>query len=94
MLHAGSARELVDILVHFVAELGGGVRPAATAGPDALPLDLSLGDGPPMLPVADRYSIARMQLERVLPTVLEDARRAAALVRSVSQRSKPSKLPR
>ena len=94
LLHAGSAGQVVDVLVHLVAELGGEVEPAETAGPDALPLDLSLGVGPPMLPVADPYSIARMQLERVLPTVLEDARRAAALVRTVSRRSKRVKPPR
>lgn len=88
LLHARSVRQVVDVLVHLVIELGGEVEPAETAGPDALPLDLSLGEGPPTLPVADRYSVARMHLERVLPTVLEDARRAAALVRSHSRRPK------
>ena len=72
--------DAVDVLVALVEELGGSVVEADRAGPDALPLDVSLGDRAPLLPVADPYSVARLHLERVLPTVVEDARRAAALV--------------
>lgn len=85
LLHAGSARQIVDVLTDLVLELGGEVVPAETPGPDVIPLDLSLGETSPLLPAADPYSVARMHVERVLPTVLEDARRAAALVRSSSR---------
>ena len=77
-------KEAVDILVSLVRELGGDVVPAEHAGPDALPLDLSLGECPPLLPVADPYSVTRLHLERVLPTVVDDARRAAAIARRLS----------
>ena len=76
--------DAVDILVSLVRELGGDVVPAEGAGPDALPLDLSLGESPPLLPVADPYSVSRLNLERVLPTVVDDARRAAAIARRLS----------
>ncbi len=74
----------VDVLVALVRELGGDVVPADEAGEDALPLDLSLGERPPLLPVADPFSVSRLHLERCLPTVVEDARRAAAIVRRLS----------
>ena len=74
----------VDVLVALVRELGGDVVPADEAGEDALPLDLSLGERPPLLPVADPFSVSRLHLERCLPTVVEDARRAAAIARRLS----------
>ena len=74
----------VDVLVALVRELGGDVVPADEAGEDALPLDLSLGERPPLLPVADPFSVSRLHLERCLPTVVEDARRAAATARRLS----------
>ena len=87
LLHIRAPGQAVDVVVDLVAELGGRVEPAEQAGPDALPLDLSLGERPPLLPAADAYSVARLHLERVLPTVLEDARRAAAVARRLSSRS-------
>ena len=74
----------VEILVALVRELGGDVVPADEADEDALPLDLSLGERPPLLPVADPFSVSRLHLERCLPTVVEDARRAAAIARRLS----------
>jgi DNA-binding transcriptional MerR regulator len=73
--------DAVKILVRLVRDLGGEVAPAAHDPADAIPLDLSLGEGPPLLPAADPYSVARLHLERVLPTVLEDARHMALLAR-------------
>lgn len=91
LLHIRLPEQAVDALVDLVVELGGEVRAVEDAGSDALPLDLSLGEGPPVLPVAERYSIARLQLERVLPTVLKDARRAAALARRLSRLAEKAK---
>src|ERR671910_315634 len=60
-------------------------RPTAAAAgqPDSwgLPIDLSLGEGEPILPVAEPLSLARMQLEQMLPGLVEDARRAVQLLR-------------
>ena len=92
LLHIATPAQAVEVLVDLVTELGGEVVAAEDAGPDALALDLSLGEGPPLLPVTDRYSIARLQLERVLPTVLEDARRAAALARRLEGLSETATL--
>lgn len=73
--------DAVTILVRLVDDLGGEVAPAADDPADALPLDLSLDEGTPLLPVAEPFSVARLHLERVLPTVLEDARHMALLAR-------------
>lgn len=73
--------QAVDILVRLVGELGGEVMEAERAPSHALPLDLGFGERPPLLPVAEPYSVARMRLERVLPTVLDDARHLVLLAR-------------
>lgn len=73
--------QAVDILVRVVRELGGEVVEAEQAPPEALPLDLSFGERPPLLPVAEPCSIARLHLERVLPTLLDDARHMVLLTR-------------
>lgn len=85
LLYLRSPAQAVDVLVDLVIELGGTVVDADAAGPDALPLDLSLAERPPLLPVAEPGSLLRLQLLGVLPTVLEDARRAAAIVRRSPQ---------
>ena len=71
----------IDILVRLVRELGGEVVQADQAPPEALPLDLSFGERAPLLPVADPCSVARLHLERVLPTVLDDARHMVLVTR-------------
>ena len=73
--------QAVDILVRLVRELGGDVVGAEGAPPEALPLDLSFGERAPLLPVAPPYSVARLHLERILPTVLDDARHMVLLTR-------------
>jgi diguanylate cyclase (GGDEF)-like protein len=70
---AAVARDLVEVL-------GGRVIPAAEATGDALPVDLSFGVGQPVLPSAPRSGVARMLLERHLPTFVRDAQRALELV--------------
>ena len=73
--------QAVDILVRLVRDLGGDVVNAKDAPPDALPVDLSFGARAPLLPIAERYSVARLHLERVLPTVLDDARHMVLVTR-------------
>ena len=89
LLHIRTPEDAVDILVALVRDLGGDVVPAEDADASALPLDLSLGVRASLLPVADPYSVARLYLERVLPTVVEDARRAATISRRLSSVRRP-----
>jgi DNA-binding transcriptional MerR regulator len=81
LLYITSAREATEILVAAVHRLGGSTIPAERADSWALPIDLSFGDGEPILPVAEPLSLARMQLEQALPGLVEDARRAVQLLR-------------
>jgi len=67
----GSARRVAE---HLVRELGGHLVPAGTDGPDVIPVDVSFGDGEPLLPAAAPGSAARALLERYLATFLLDAR--------------------
>jgi len=67
----GSARRVAE---HLVRELGGHLVPAGTDGPDVIQVDVSFGDGEPLLPAAAPGSAARALLERYLATFLLDAR--------------------
>jgi PleD family two-component response regulator len=64
-----------------VRQLGGQLVLASENDTDALPIDVSLGEGPPMMATAEPLSVARMQLERTLPRLVEDARQAIGLLR-------------
>ena len=81
LLYITSAREATEILIAAVHRLGGATVPAERADSWALPIDLSFGDGEPILPVAEPLSLARMRLEQALPGLVEDARRAVQLLR-------------
>jgi diguanylate cyclase (GGDEF)-like protein len=68
---SGDARRVAEHLVH---ELGGRLVPAETDDPGVLPVDVSFGDGEPLLPAAPPGSAARALLERHLTPFLLDAR--------------------
>jgi diguanylate cyclase (GGDEF)-like protein len=70
---AAAARDLVEVL-------GGRIIPTVAATGDALPVDVSFGVGEPVLPAAPRSGVARMLLERHLPTFVRDAQRALELL--------------
>ena len=72
----GDARRLAEHLVH---ELGGQLVPAGTDDPSVIPVDVSFGDGEPMLAAAPPGSAARAVLERHLPSFLLDARHVLQL---------------
>ena len=76
LLRARSPERVVSISIGLVRDLGGTVVPAAFADPEAIPIDLSMGHGPPLLPSAPPLTVARMRLERLLPLFVEDARDA------------------
>lgn len=77
LLRVDSAEQAVGVLMRAVTELGGSTVPAAKAPADALPIDISLGEADPVLPLAPSGSAARSDLERLLPALVEDARTAA-----------------
>ena len=76
LLRAGTPERVVSISIGLVRELGGSVVPAAFADAVALPVDLAMGHGPPLLPSAPPLTVARLRLERLLPLFVEDARDA------------------
>jgi DNA-binding transcriptional MerR regulator len=77
MMRAAGPQDLRDALVALVERLGGTVGPAAEQDEQVLPVDLSMGEGPPVLPRAPAASVARMRLEAILPALVEDARELA-----------------
>ena len=81
LLRVSSAAGAVDLLQRTVRRMGGTMVPAAAAGDDVLAIDVSLGEGPPLLVEVERFTVARMQLERLLPRLVEDAREAVHLLR-------------
>src|SRR5450432_1530292 len=72
----GDARHVAEQLVR---ELGGWLVSAGTDDPCVIPVDLSFGDGEPLLPAAPPGSTARELLERHLPPFLLDARHVLEL---------------
>jgi PAS domain S-box-containing protein len=75
LLGAHSGPGAADLLQQVVRRIGGRLVAAPEAGEDALAVDVSLGQGPPLLVEAEPSSGARRQLERLLPTLVADARR-------------------
>jgi hypothetical protein len=82
LLHISQPADALDLLVRLVRELGGEVADPGQGGPDALPLDLDVEGVPPLVAVAEPISVAQLRLERILPTVVDDAHRAVALLRN------------
>jgi len=69
--NSGDARRVAEYLVH---ELGGHLVPADTDDPSVLPLDVTFGDGEPLLAAAPPGSAARALLDRHLAPFLLDTR--------------------
>ncbi len=85
LLRVRTSEGAVELLQQTVRRLGGRLVLASENDTDALPLDVSLGEGPPMLATAEPFSVARMQLERTLPRLVEDARQAINLLRQAER---------
>jgi hypothetical protein len=87
IIHAASPADIVAVLTAFVRRVGGSMVDAQID--DAvLPVDLSFGEGPPVLPRAEPMSVARMALEHALPTLVEDGRRLIDLLRRAEPRDR------
>jgi len=81
LLRIRSARGAAELVHQAIHTLGGMLVLASDAATDALPIDVSLGVGPPLLVTVEPFSVARMQLERILPVLVDDARQALHLLR-------------
>lgn len=66
--------EATDVLVELVRALGGTVIPAHLAPADGLHVDLTFGASETLVPSAPPGSPARARLERLLPSLVEQAR--------------------
>jgi GGDEF domain-containing protein len=80
VLRARRPDDVVAALERTVHALGGQVVPGHVSGDEVLHTDLSLGVRDPMLPWAPPDDPARAALQRVLPPLLEDARRQVHLL--------------
>ncbi len=85
MFSAASAADIVELVCNVVRELGGDVCPARLHTSGGLPIDLGLGEVEPLLPVAPEVSVARLHIEALLPTLMEDARTAVLRLRNTER---------
>jgi EAL domain-containing protein (putative c-di-GMP-specific phosphodiesterase class I) len=83
LVAAGNAGAVVDALRAYVVAVGGRLGDADDDDVmEVVPIDISLGEGEPLLPLAAVASRARRQLDKTLPRMVADGRRLAALVRA------------
>jgi diguanylate cyclase (GGDEF)-like protein len=75
LLWITSPADAKKIVTGVIVDLGGVVLPAESAGIGALPVDVSFGDGEPVVPQAPPDGIARILLERHLPLLVQAVRR-------------------
>ena len=85
LLWITSAVDAAAVAHDLVLALGGTTVSAGGPNGDAIPVDISFGAGPPVLPTAPRESPARALLERYMPAFVNDAQRALELVDQTSR---------
>lgn len=74
-----------SIVGDVVQNLGGELVDATEATADCLPIDVSLGLTDPVLASAPAYTLARMRLESVLPSLVEDALLVVARLQALEE---------
>lgn len=86
LLWSNSSDQVEDVLTRFVRRLGGEVVAGDESRPTgALPANLAVGGGTPLLAVAPSGSEARKLLEVHLPSLLEDAEHAVTRLARLDQ---------
>jgi hypothetical protein len=90
VLLAGTATDVVTAVARFSLGMGGVLVLASQDAGTAIPLDITLGDGVPVLVDAEVFSISRMRLEQFLPTLVEDARCAVSRLRHLNELERAS----
>lgn len=78
LLSVTTRAEAAAVLRTAIGDLGGGVVPARLASEGAIPVDVSLGIGEPLVVVATPASMAAMRLAHHLPLLAQDAATAAS----------------
>jgi DNA-binding transcriptional MerR regulator len=86
ILAATTPIDVRSALIGMVERLGGSLGPAAVQDDDLLPVDLSCGEGDPLLPRAAPFSLARLRLEMLLPGLAEQARHRLLVLRQATER--------
>jgi diguanylate cyclase (GGDEF)-like protein len=79
LLWINNPTEAADVVRNLIAVLGGQTVPARGSTSEALPVDVSFGEQEPLLPSAPALSVARLLLERHVPSFMLDAQRALEL---------------
>lgn len=87
---AQTPRDVIDVVVGLVRTLGGQILPVGLASEDALPWNVTLGVDEAMLASVDPGSAAWEELNVVLPTFLDDARRVVIQLRQQTFRQDPA----
>jgi MerR HTH family regulatory protein len=81
LVRARTVADLRDALIAYVRLVGGDVVSPEQGRRRAFPFDLSMGEGEPVVAIAEKASVARLRLEGQLGQLFEDARYMAALLR-------------
>lgn len=79
LLRVAAADEAIGLLSGLVRKLGGNIVPESANDPDAMSIDISLGHGEPVYPVAKPGSAAHWLISTYVPNVVKDARAAFEL---------------
>lgn len=80
LLWGETPSDIAATVLRLVERLGGTVVAAQDADDDALPVDISFGQGEPTLPRAPVASVAHLRLTRHIPAFVRTAHRALELV--------------
>lgn len=79
LMRIAGSDEAISLLSGLVRKLGGNIVPASADDPHALPIDISLGHGEAVYPVAEPGSAAHWLISTYLPNVVKDAQAAFAM---------------
>ncbi len=90
MLRAASPAAVAAALADLVIDLGGELVPATLESDEVLPIDVGLGETEPSVVRAPSASVARLRLEAVLPSAIEDARLIVAGLRRAAVAGSPT----
>lgn len=80
LLRITSAQDAAELLHATIRQLGGSLVPVAPTGEDALVLDVSLGQGPPLFVVSAPRGVDAEARHRVLAGITDDAQHAVDLI--------------
>lgn len=81
MMRISSSDDAIQILAQLVRKLGAEIARQSDNHEDALPIDISFGQGDPVYPVAKEGSAAHWLVSTYLPNAVKDAQSAFELAR-------------